>query len=307
MDSIVTGYVGLGDNFYQLPAIAAHARTVDYVYLYTPWPQLFWHVQNVRPVKPSGCAYRTQAANMAGVPETLWFQPPPPGQCMVYGMRYDQTMTSSTPPAVFAEQMRVTPNLQDSVFRPKAAWVEKARGLLNGYEGPLGVVHVPTIRLEWPNTSRIPAPGLLKMLVETHPDIAWVAIGWESYLQEVPVEQPPQNIGLDLSGGQADLETILGMVSLADIALCSPSFLLPMAQSIRTPVFCLFGGQFPPSVLVDPIMGGPAVGLGPKPFCACGSRDHACKRDLSPVTVLEKFSEFLHSTLDKTTRKYMMR
>lgn len=281
---VIRGMEGLGDNIYTRAAVRAYTARNGPVYLYTPWPQLYWDLPEILPAR-SGTGLRTQSENIARVRAGTWRRPPP-------GLKEIGCAYSPDNPTVLEAMMRWLGVSGDPVDFSLPVPPEWSEPWMDALPQPLGVVHPPSMRGEWINTARNPKPEHIQAIIDATPEIHWVSVGWNAEGIEWYAGGPPRNVARRFDKGELTTPQMLGLLSRASLALCGPSFMLPAAAALGVPVFVVFGGSLPPSFLIDPRMG-PRIGhAAPDPFCFCQQHDHACNKEIGRDRLLEEFFRF---------------
>lgn len=284
----VAGFEGLGDTVYMRGPLKKLVEREKTVYLTTPWPQLFWDMPGVKPVRPD-TILRTQAENTNRVDPSIWHQEPPGLRWYEYKYDNDRLARGQTPITAFMEQLCVSDPI-DFSMAVNPAWISK---WMLELPRPIGIVHPPVVRSEWTNTSRNPKMEYLQDVVSSRKDIYWISVGWEKPGQEWLDGPPLGGVQKRFDHGELQITEVIALVKLASLVLCGPSFPLPMSAAIGTPVLCLFGGSLPPRCLVDPRMGAHVGYVAPQPFCACFSAGHACNKNLDKNNVIGEIQRLL--------------
>ncbi|MGI0149507.1 MAG: hypothetical protein ACREDF_08265 [Thermoplasmata archaeon] len=285
-------FAGLGDTFYARPALRALSRRGVPVYAVTSWPQLVTDLPNVKAIKPDGIPFRIQRANVAAAPALMWSQTPK-GQIddilLEYG--HGDFKAGRTPVESFlaCAEIDESPRSGDFAFPVPPGWVPE---WVAGLRRPVGVIHAPTVRREWRNTSRNPQVEHLQRIVDAAPWMTWVSVGWESESNEWRDGPPLRGITRACDRGELSTEALVGLVAAADVALAGPCFLLPLAAAVGTPVFVVFGGSVPPDRLIDPLMGDRIGHVAPEPFCACLQDEHDCRKTVEPDRLVRTWNGF---------------
>lgn len=285
----VTGFEGMGDSIYMRAALKKLLAREGTVYLTNPWPQFFWDLSSVKMVKPTTCTLRTQMENVNSVPGSTWQSEPPGLRWYSYWYDNDALSRGKTPITTFMEQLCVADPI-DFSMPANPLWMTRR---IQDLPRPIGVVHPPSARAEWHNTSRNPRMEYLQAVINERSDIFWVSVGWTKDGQEWPDGAPLTGIAKNFDHGELSITEVATLISIAEIVLCGPSFPLPLSAALGTPVLCLFGGSVPPRCLVDSRMGKHVGYVAPEPFCACFSNDHACSKILDQAHVLSEFRRLM--------------
>jgi hypothetical protein len=101
-------------------------------------------------------------------------------------------------------------------------------------------------------------------------------------------------VDLELHHKELSIQSLIGLVTLADISVCPPSFFIPLSNAIKAPCFCIYGGSGDPSWHTSPWMVHPRYGYAaPEPFCSCGQMIHGCYKEIPSFE--DQFQVFLGS------------
>jgi hypothetical protein len=285
--AVIRGMQGLGDNIYTRAAVRAYTRRKGPVYIYTSWPQVYWDLPDVFPVRPE-TESRTQNEHMARVHASAWNALP--GGLREIGCGYwpDNEAILET----VMRRLGVAGDPIDFSLPVKPDWSEP---WMDDLPKPFGIVHAPSVRRGWVNSSRNPRPEYVQAIIDATPDLNWVSVGWTRHDFEWFEGGPPRNVTWRIEQGELTTGQMLALIARASIALSGPSFMLPAAAALGVPVYVVFGGSLPPDFLIDPRMG-PHVGhVAPFPFCFCKRHDHACHKEIDRERLLERFSRFRES------------
>lgn len=284
-------YFGLGDCIYERPFVVEMAKQFDRVYVRTPFPQLYWDQD---PGKFLFLPRRTRLNLQAQSIDQFknWQIEPEPAQishqsCFwmsgVNSPISSQTarfLRDSGLPSV-AFSMPVNREWKNAAFR---FFEEK---LLDLMIGPLRrhkfcIIKRPTVRTEWYCPARNPKIEYLQAIInylrETHIIVSVAALReGEEWL-----DGDLYGIDLELHSGEIDVWTLLGLVKIADLSVCTQSFVVPWAMATRSKCFCVYGGFGGPWRFTSPwIRTAPHFGYAaPDPFCDCGKMEHDCKKDI---------------------------
>lgn len=312
----VEGFYGLGDSFYMRPALRALLDDEDRVngrsykvLVRTPWPQVFEDLRNVSPVRPGEevKGLRTQWRNVRNRHHSWASRPEDPDALIPYRCYTEDLRAGRTIVDSMMEMLRI-PNVlrggASGYLKVPGSWIEtsvhESPTSPEGDARPVGVVRFPTVKSEFRDESRCCPTSALERLIELYPDVSWVSLADLEEGREwwYPREPEFRDSVVRLHRGNFTLEGLVGFLSRVDFVLHSPSFLLPMCQSIGVPQFCVFGGSVPPECLIDPRTGpGPVSFAAPRPFCACLSRNHACKKSLDESELEDRFNAFLRANV----------
>jgi hypothetical protein len=165
-----------------------------------------------------------------------------------------------------------------------------------GRRGPLGVFRIPTIRTEYRNEARNPAPGLVAAAVD---EIGgdWISLNDLGGGEEIAQDEKHANMGrcFESSGfvraelGEFSLPTLLDLVSRARVCVTPVSWMAWAAMAYQAPALVIFGGYLPSRQIMGPILDlcDNLTVLEPEPFCSCANPMHECRKGIPIEKVRE--------------------
>lgn len=270
-------YLGIGDNIYQRPFIKKLAEEHDEIYIDTPVPQLYVDCgHNIKFVKSNilfkEMELRTQKRYMDSMPEVLWTPEPDstvPQMRLAYHYQNSAGYTTRQGHSVIECLSQQVPGANlpgDFKIRVRERWILEAMEILQAHphfyersDKLLCVVKVPTIRAEWPVPSRNPKfeyyrilmDGIMRdyqviCLADLEEDLEWLDFNEGDLFP---------NDDLCFFNGEFNIRQLLGLMHLADLVICCPSFMVPMCAAVDTKTFCIFGGFMAPELILDDRMG----------------------------------------------------
>lgn len=298
---------GLGDAFAARPTIAALARLNSCVIVETPWPETFSDISNLvfkRPESkiPVRCAERNARESRAYESHTMR------EGVMIDGMKgrdLEIQLSYSLAPGCEPIPVQIAKSAGiKTEDDPKAGYDEVIRWddffFGERERSPLGAFRIPTIRTEYRNAARNPAPGLVAAAVD---EIGgdWIEVndhehdecGSRGYAERHEVvdhsEEHPQLAFADAGHAELSIPTCLDLVSRARCIVTPCSWMLWAAAAYGTPCLALFGGYAPARTILGPILDlcDNLTVLEPEPFCACFKPDHACEKSIPIERVKE--------------------
>ena len=291
----VEGFQGLGDTIYMRPCIKKLLEQHSVVYLDTPWPQLFWDMPNVLPVRPRNLALRTQAANARVQNSTTWRWRPSGLPTYKFGYTVEDMRGGYTPLTAMMKCLSVS----DPVDFSMAVNPEWAPTWLASVRRPLGVIHPATVRKEWENPSRCPSQSHLQAIIDAHPEVTWVSVAWLAEGQEWLSGPPLHGVQYEFNRGELPMEQVLAVLAAADVAVAGPCFMLPAAAAVGTHMLCVFGGSIHANALIDRRMGPYVTPITPMPFCNCWRHNHDCNKAIPHDRLLGAFNMVLDRAMAK--------
>lgn len=281
----IQGMYGLGDNIYQRAVV----RKLGPVQLFTPWPQLYADLPEVRCL-PVQTALRTQAKN-ANRADLTWAVPERP--TAVRTLSYVQHADRSILDALF-RSVGIAPPLCVSTFQfdlpdnhrlpTRACW-------------PYVLVRPPTVRKEWPAASRNPDWRAVEASVAEARRRGYYVVSVADLRDRHEwLDGPPIQADLTLHHGELRLEELLSMVQHAAGVLGGVGWLLPAALAYRVPMLLLYGGwgkMNGPQRVLDPRLDTSLlVQATPDPFCMCNRNDHTCPKAIPTETLHGRLEDF---------------
>lgn len=267
---VIEGMKGLGDNIYQRAFVRVACSRYD-VWLETPWPELY-HDLPVRFLRMS-TPLRTQQKNINRQPESRWSSPPDAYGAAKFGYespivwRWGMVRAMERYCAIAAPQL-LPPNGETLLwdlpdFGPSPVQTDK----------PIALVRPVTLREEWWNAARNPAPeyiaAIAAALMETHYVVS-VADCIPRYERIVP-PAPPSHVAFH--AGELPVTALLALVQHASLLLGGVGWIVPAAIAAHVPAFIVLGGDGghnAPEKVTDPRMDLSLMGWAmPDNFCRC--------------------------------------
>src|SRR6185436_6853894 len=238
---------GLGDAFAARPTVAALVREHGDVFLETAWPEVFRDIC-APPVKPRDLHIRCARRNVEEKGD-IWSDPPhgiPEVQ-----LRYTLAPGCKSIPEQIAESAGIEWTNSYRPEDPKAYagdffmdCNQKSMNVRNRLDpSPLAVFRIPTIRTEYRNEARNPAPGLVAAAVnEIGGD--WIHLNDMMGLHEKRHhdESWPMANYAHADAGQLSLPSMLDLVSRARCVVTPVSWMLWAAAAFQVPTLAVWGG-----------------------------------------------------------------
>lgn len=298
---LVISMQGLGDAFASRPTIAALIRKHGDVALATPYPEVFadlpLKIVTRHPDAVIRCARRNQEESKG------YFNPYFEG---VYErtiqLRYLLEPGCKDIPTQIAESAGVLDEVRwDDFFMGdghSSGAIVRAFGQLHG--GPLAVFRIPTIRTEYRNEARNPAPGLVAAAVdeiggdfihlndfstnenyESNDDL-WILASRVHEIRNAKVA--------NADFGQLSLPSMLDLVARARCVVTPVGWMCWAALAYQTPVLMIWGGYASPDTILGPIR--QHVDLNaklvvPDAECWCFNPSHECAKSIPVERVRE--------------------
>ena len=241
----IIGMHGLGDCIHQR-ATVRHFLGRGTVYLSTPWPCLYHDLVNrgLRLVKPNSALY-TQAKNERVEAAAFVGRAPPVGgrfQTIRPGYLGGGVVEHGSIVDAMCHNLTTT----DFSLPVPEAWRAAAREVLAraGISGPFAVVRPLTRRAEYPhlverNPDHDAYLDICAAVRQRYPVISVADLTQPDI--EAAVCEPEADLRLHRGVDELPTTTVIGLVSLAAVAVSAPGMMVPLAQAVGTPVVAVFG------------------------------------------------------------------
>ena len=302
---VVDGYQGLGDNIFQRPFIRAACERHPHVYVCTPWPQLYWDMPDNLHFIRSRSALRAQADNERMYLDEFCDNPPALAEYAKMYYAEEQFNAGDGILTTFGKQLPLGDSSFNFDFSPKPEWlvaadqVKMRLGMSDQEE--FTIVMPPAYRVEWKNSSRACHTEYIQIALTQlkYAGYTVISIGNTNPGHEEYVE--PHVVGADFcfDRGELNIETIIGLLSLARVCVSGVGMALPMCQALGTPHLCIFGGYVKPSLLYDhdDLDMSRSRYAAPDPFCNCIDGLHAdCNKEIPVDVIRSTLTELMEST-----------
>lgn len=289
-------HFGFGDNIYEMPFVVGMAEKYDRVYVRTPFPQLYW-IQSTDKFKflPGRSRLNTQEKSIesfsgwSGEPDLSAFD-------IERSDFWSGTREFLPVPDRFLRDSGLKSVNFTLPIRPD--WAAKALFALEGYNPhnlPICLIKRPTLRKEWFCPARNPYIEYFQAIID-HLKGKYFFVSVASLREnEEWLDGCLTGIDLKLHNGEIDIWTLIGLASQCSLAICCPSFFIPLSLAIGMRCFCIYGGSGDPAWHVSDLIDRPAYGFAaPDPFCACGKMEHDCNKAIDGV--MERFEAFMKAS-----------
>lgn len=265
---------GLGDAIAARPTIAAilrGGRGYEQIFIETPWPQVFADISATHPfagfVRPSDTTLRAQQRNVNEVDRlgSLGFwEGVDPGDHDTIQLKYVLEPGKKSIPEQIAESAFVADANPDDLFFREAEWPRTR----------MGIFRQATVRREYTNPARNPAPGAIASIVRAFRDVEWLHVNdlqvGNEELAETRLHGPAEAVL-----GQFSIPTIMQLLRRAKCVLSPVSGLMWAGIAFKRPTMVVWGGFAPPETILG-TYASEAVILKPAPGCYCFDRLHDC-------------------------------
>lgn len=275
---------GLGDNIYQRPFVKKLCiRTERRFWLETPWPEIYSDIDNLFFVKPS-TTLRTQNKNVNRQPNQLWVNAP---NLLSVRIRYGSSefMNGS-----IIDAMRKCFGVDPAPFDLPVFPSTKV-------DHPYIVVRPVTVRGEWRNEARNPAPEYIKEAVSilSKRGFKIVSVADLKANEEWAIEIPRHDIAFH--HGELNIVDLLGLVRGASLVVGGIGWIVPACISMGVPLIAILGGQgahnAPEKITCQSRMNLDKVKwIYPDNYCRCGNMLHRCDKTITRFSY--KFEEAIN-------------
>lgn len=285
------GALGFGDNFYQRAVIKDLAKEYKKVYLKTAFPEAYWDLPNVEFIYPSSMPLRTQEKHMKGQKKTVWSSLPKKYD----SVRWDQLGPSSQK-KIQTKYIELENRKDfDFLFPVKKEWIKDAEDLKASLKiggKKLCIVRRPTNRSEWNCPSRNPKPEYYQAIIDEYKD-EYFYLGLADIEKRIEwFDGKITGIDKEFNKGEIPITTILGLLKIADMSICYPSFFMIASIAIRGKCFCIFGGAAEPFHVIRKGFNLENFShVAPEPFCNCMDMKHSCYKEIPMDTLMGGFKE----------------
>lgn len=176
----------------------------------------------------------------------------------------------------------------------KPEWIDAARRLLeaNKTGKPVMVYRPIVLNRVWECPARAPDPvAYADIYREIRNDFFVVSVARLG--KDEWVISAPSYSDLPFNHGELSMETLIGLVHIADIVFANPGFMPILAQAVGTPNIIVYGGnetyeqtnaigsRFAPTLAIEPLV-----------KCGCMTRYHDCDKTIDVPEALRRIEQF---------------
>lgn len=283
--------LGLGDAIAARPTIAELLRR-DNLQIETPWPQVFGdliHDPNFYSfVRPGPLNIKCAQRNVEESKVNWW--PDKPGAKKIQ-LAYHLRPGCKSIPEQIADSAGVLEELNEYTGRWKDfIYGNRFLGGNSGFgSGRLGAFRMPTVRKEYHNVARNPAPGLVARAVEKIGG-DWIHLNdlsGDEHFQLLEngfdFERIPEKSVAHAAMGELSVTTCLDVVGHARVVVTPVSWMMWAGLMFQVPTVVVWGGFASPDTILGPALTAGKSPLSiahPDPICCCFNRNHACKKEI---------------------------
>jgi hypothetical protein len=294
---VVRGMKGMGDNLHQRAIVRQLLELERVVYLETPWPCIYHDLVGSRlKLVRVATTLRTQAKNaqrekdaylVANAPRKahevrVWYT----GEDVRRRGSVLAAMLNATGCDLERADFRLP--VPEEWFRPVDALIARWKPQL-----PIMLYRPLVMRTEWggcairnPNhdayytiLQAIRRRFFVVSVADLVPDVEWV-VG-RDIMPDVQLHR-----------GELPFESLAALAARSAMVYCSPGFAVLLAQSVGTPVTCVFGGYENSTSFIHGARHAPTLGIDPIIPCACFSHAHPCKKAIDVDIAVRRVIHF---------------
>lgn len=276
---LLHGRGGLGDAVYMRPFVR-EAAIRHLVYVDTSWPEMYADL-------PARVCER-----MGGLPLQRWHgdkHPPntwhrlPAAKPINLRYRWHKLNRRS----MLAEMEKL------SKIRPAPLRLDLPPLPIAPLSGSFVIIKPPAQRKDYPGPAREPAVEYVHeavaMLRADDRRIVTLCV-WVPGMEEP--DGPPIDADIRFENGDVSLMQALALVAAAELVVCGPCWMVPVAMAAGTPCVVIAGGcggRNNPAAIADSRLGADVRWILPDQYCTCVNRLHDCPKHISDFS--EKFAE----------------
>jgi len=196
--------------------------------------------------------------------------------------------------AMFGSVGLECPERADFSLPVKPEWREAARALVGDTGGkPIMVYRPIVLNGTWPCPSRAPDPAAYAALYRAIKDRFFTVSVCDLTQKGEHIVGEEQDADLKLHHGEADFETLAGLLAEAALVFGNAGFTPILAQAVGTPNICVYGGN--ESFRFTNVVGAhlaPTLPIEPAKPCECFDRHHQCDKTIDLADALPKVAAF---------------
>ena len=270
-------YPGLGDNMYAMPVLA---KMPGDLYVKTPWPEMFWHLPRVHPMR-SGTRLRTQRINESAVNGLVWSKPDDPGPSLDFG--YLRAVKEGGNMLQILMDRGGVPSV-DFTFPLRPEWIEYAERIIGGRK--VCIVQPPTLRKEALSPAKNPDPALFVQVVNWAREAGYTTLALTHLAEGQEWLDCPVCWDEEI---QAHWTIVAALAHLSGRVITRLGFMTPVGSAVGARVLTVYGGYVRPEIVEHSVMPG-LYTAAPDPFCGCMDKTHECNKEIP--TLREDFERW---------------
>lgn len=246
---------GIGDQLWSRPFVRQALKDYEQVHVVTSWPQMWWDLaeQGVKLVRRNGRTVMHQQNAEAHAEAFALNQPPNEGDHI--RLRYQAGLKQGKTLIESLESVYPIDDVDMSMPLPEA-WIESARaeidklGIPQG--SPLAIYRPASVKPIWPAPARNPDPEAYAQVVSKlrQRGVFVLSMAYADGVAET-LCQPQPDVDAMLHH-ETTLETMMGLMALADLLVTLPGVGQVFSLANQRPALCVYGGHIGDTQLADP-------------------------------------------------------
>lgn len=296
---LVKGYCGIGDHVHMRPFILDASKRYGKIYIESAFPDIFFHdIPNVvclpKPHVTKGVIDRVESCKKAGLYGEKMMQ-----YDELIKFSYGDEIKRSKAPILKSFQSQLPhsqyPNI-DLSFPVKDEWKEAARKIVP--QKKICFLRLATNRAEWGNfsCSRNPKMEYVEYAVKRAKEQGYFIVSvnnLKEYNESID-GAIPAGIDLFLHEGQLSTTAMIGLMSIADIAIVTPSNAMLLGASLGTKTLAIFGGFSSSEIYFDPLKLPHVTCIDSDQKCCCFDVRHGCSKHINTERLVKSCDEFFN-------------
>lgn len=254
---ITNPLMGMGDQIFQLPHIRKLCKQYDAVYIFTPWPQIYWDMPKVHCLHPSLSDNPVKnwmyiQRNISSQPEGTWSCPDPAFIASMDKLSWDITYYSSKSTISVMSPLLDKDSKLDIGLQLKSEWLIAANIWLNRLvpAHPRILIYPPHIGLNGEVNSRFCPFTYFKYVYQQYCH----AGNFFGITCSADPGLMPMGVIPDIpyfTSSATDVTTFWSLLKLVDILICTNNHAIAFAMAFGTKTLYLGGRAVPRDNLFD--------------------------------------------------------
>lgn len=290
---VINGMHGLGDNLHQRSIVKQLMTQYD-VWLETPWPCLY-HDLDINLIS-KGSKLRTQAKNAKREADRfITGYAPALSRKLQVAYAPDLVRKHGSVLAAMSAQCGTKP--EDFSLPIPNEWATRADKLIREWKPskPIMIYRPLVERTEWSGCkNRNPDSRSYARLYRSIRDKYFVVSIADIEDGKEWITSEDVDVDRTYHSGELDVELLSALFKRSSLVYTSPGFAVILAQSVGTPVTCVFGGYENSRSFSAGAAFAPYLGIDTIKPCECFSHTHRCVKTIDirkAMSMLDQFTE----------------
>lgn len=206
--------------------------------------------------------------------------------------------------AMYASVGLIMPANPDFGMPVKDEWRASARALIGDTGGKPLMVYRPICQnTVWSCPARSPDPAAYDELYRSIRDRFFVVSVCDLTSGGERIIGPDADVDVKFHKGECDFETLAGLFAEASLVFGNPGFAPVLAQSVGTPIICVYGAN--ESYRTTNLPGAhlaPTLAIEPITPCECHARTCRCDKTIDVPKALERIEAFVNEQIEPSPR-----